>query len=140
MYELSNEAVVSQDLATVQRQLLESEEVIRSLRNTMEVASQGLDSWYKRFNGIKSALEEFVEEGTLSEGDALSDYLIEEFELDTTKEVEVTITITCSATMTIPKKDDVADYVDYLDIDVDISTSKGEIGWVSQDDASIEEA
>lgn len=140
MYELTNEAVVSQDLATVQRQLLESEEVIRSLRNTLEVASQGIESWAKRFNGIKSALEEFVEEGVIEEGGALSDYLIEEFDLETTKEVEVQITITCSATMTIPKNDDVEDYVDYLDIDVDISTSKGEISWVSQDDASISEA
>lgn len=110
------------------------------LKNQLAFAASAIESWAKRFNGIKSALEEFVEEGVIEEGGALSDYLIEEFDLETTKEVEVQITITCSATMTIPKNDDVEDYVDYLDIDVDISTSKGEISWVSQDDASISEA
>jgi polyhydroxyalkanoate synthesis regulator phasin len=118
----------------------ELQQQIASLKVHAEIATQGLEGWARRFDKIKSVLEEFIEEGTLEEGGALQDYLIEEFELDTTKDVEVTITITCSATMTIPRNDDVTDYVDYLDIDVDISTSKGEISWVSQDDASIEEA
>lgn len=103
MYELTNEAVVSQDLATVQRQLLESEEVIRGLRNTLEVASQGIESWAKRFNRIKSALAEFAEEGAIEEGNALDDFLIEEFEIELYESMDVAVTVTYAGTITVPK-------------------------------------
>lgn len=140
MFDSSNEAVMSQDLATVQRQLLESEEVIRSLRNQFEFASQAVDSWKRRFDKIKASLNEFIEEDEISEGSPLSDYLIEEFDLETTKEVEVKITVYYSALITIPRKSDVEDFADYLDIPDSLSLSKGEIDRISVDDASIEEA
>ena len=116
------------------------QEDIAILNNLLGFAQAAVVSWDNRFKGIKAALTEFVDEDEIVEGSPLSDYLIEEFDLEMTKEVEVKITVTCSATMTIPKNADVEDYADYLGIDVSISTSKGDIDHVSQDDASIEEA
>lgn len=140
MYELNNESVVSQDLATVQRQLLESEDVIRTLRNQLEFATGAVVSWDNRFKKITASLNEFVEEQEIVEGSPLSDYLIEEFDLEMTKTVDVVITAKFSARITIPRDADVEDYADYLDMSDDVSLSKGELECVNFDDVSIEEA
>jgi hypothetical protein len=116
------------------------QEDIAILNNLLGFAQAAVVSWDNRFKGIKAALTEFVDEDEIVEGSPLSDYLIEEFDLEMTKEVEVKITVYYSALITIPRKSDVEDFADYLDIPDNLSLSKGDIDRISVDDASIEEA
>jgi F0F1-type ATP synthase gamma subunit len=116
------------------------EELAQRLQGQITYIGEHLESWKKRFDRIKETLQEFAEEGDIEEGTTLNDYLIEEFDLEMTKEVEVRITVTYSAIMTIPKDDDASDYASDLEIqDVEMNHDKAELTSVSCDNYEIEE-
>lgn len=116
MNEMNNEAVMSQDLATVQRQLLESEDVIRNLRASLdnsrasELRALNLleakkDQWAKAVNHIQDSIDSGCdwEQSELEEPfwTELADIM--GLNLSLTKEVEVKVTVTYTGTITVPK-------------------------------------
>ena len=116
------------------------QEDIAILNNLLGFAQAAVVSWDNRFKGIKTALSEFIDEGEICEGAPLSDYLIDEFDLEVTKDVEVKITVTYSATLTVPKNADVSDFASDLAIpDVEMRNHKVEMSGLSCDDYEIEE-
>jgi hypothetical protein len=128
------------ELANLRSAFENAKEDIARMRNNFDFASQAVESWKIRFDRIKAVLQEFIDEGDITDGNALDDYLIEEFDLELTKEVEVKITVTFSAVMTIPKDDDASDYASDLEIsDLEMNHDTVEITSISCDNYEIEE-
>jgi hypothetical protein len=79
-------------------------EALSASKTQIEFLGAHLEKWSKSWEAVETALEVFLEDGLINEGeDALSDYLIETFDLSTTEEHEVTLTITYSGTIVTKK-------------------------------------
>ena len=68
-----------------------------------------VDYWAKQWRVVEADLEAFFQDGTLNEGSPLDDYLIETFDIQTTEEVEVTVTAIWSGTVTVKRGSDISD-------------------------------
>ena len=82
---------------------------LEAMTNQRDFFGSQITSWSNRWEGVRSALTEFFEEGTLNEGSPLDDYLIEEFDIETSEEVEVTVTAIWSGPITVKKGSDISD-------------------------------
>lgn len=94
------------ELANLRSAFENARDDIARMRNNFDFASQAVESWKQRFDRIKAVLQEFAEEGDITDGTALDDYLIEEFELELTEDIEIKVTLTYFGTITVPKGTD----------------------------------
>jgi hypothetical protein len=101
------------ELANLRKAFENAKDDIARMRNNFDFASQAVESWKQRFDRIKAALTEFADEGAIEEGNALDDYLIEEFEIELYESMDIKVTVTYEGTITVPKGAD----IDEIDTD-----------------------
>jgi hypothetical protein len=97
------------------------EEALTASKKREETLAASVDYWANQWRGVEAALTEFFEDGTLTEGVPLDDYLIETFDIQTTEVVEVTLTITYSGMATIPKGADMTNFTMEASPDYDVN-------------------
>ena len=114
---------------------VELEEAVKASKNREEFLAASVVKWSKSWEAVKEQLTEFFEDGSLNEGSPLDDYLIEEFEIVTTEEVDVTLTITYSGRVTIQKGADLGDLCleSSPDYDVNVELDGDTIGNLTLD-------
>jgi hypothetical protein len=113
--------------------------------NQVEFIGAHVETWAKRWNKAKDYLQASIDREEWDNDELAEPFweeLAEMFDLDLkrTKEVEVKITVTYSATMTIPADSDASDYASDLEIqDVELNHNSVELTSISCDDYEIEE-
>lgn len=122
-YETRAEQVrrLREELTEVEGKVKEFEEALTASKNREEFLAAAVNKWSRSWEAVREQLTEFFEDGVLMAGSRLDDYLIEEFEIQTEEEVEVTLTITYSGKVTIPKGADLGNLVMESEPDYDVN-------------------
>lgn len=96
---------------------------VSELQNLLEVASQGMQSWHDRFNRMQSKVQDWFDDGTIEEGDTVSDWLIDQFDIETTEDYSVTVTVTYQGNVTAPKGIELTDLEIMTDFPWDVTVA-----------------
>lgn len=115
------EAVLLQVIEDLERQLEDLKVFWEASKNREETLNASVEYWARQWRAVVSDLTDFYEDGTLMAGSRLDDYLIETFDIETTEEVSVTLTITYSGKVTIPKGADLGNLVMESEPDYDVN-------------------
>jgi hypothetical protein len=103
--------------------LLKANEEIERLKNVVEYTGAHLKSWAEKWQRAKTLFEASIEEDGVDTDNLgySTGRLVELFEIDFTEEVEVTVTITYSGTVTVPKGAEMGDLCLEVEPDWDVN-------------------
>lgn len=126
-------------LTEAEAKVKEFEEALACSKNREEFLGASVVKWSNSWEKVKDRLTEFYEDGTLTEGVPLDDYLIEEFEIEIDEEVEITYRASWSRTITIKKGYDLDDLELDRELPDDLKlTINGEAHYLGRDSAEFE--
>lgn len=111
---------------------------VSELQDLLEVASRGVQSWANRFKTMKSQVQAWADEELLdNDEDPISVWLLEEFDVELTEEIYVTVMATYSGTITVKKGTDVSEIEVITDLPWNLSFEGNLDSNVSYDDIDI---